>query len=147
MLLLAVAVVFFGLAWHSAASGGDDPEKELAEAGAKLPAASLSPSVAATTSSSATTTKAPSLCVFNAGTVAGLAGDVATELEGKGFTVSEPANLTTDSITENTIFYDSGDRSAAQRVSKALGGSVSVEARPDVFTECPDGMPVIVVTR
>lgn len=148
MLLLALAVVFFGLAWHSAASGDDDPEQKLAEAGAKMPAASVSTSAeATTTTSSGGSAETPPLCVFNAGTVSGLASEVTTTLEDAGFEVSDPGNLSTSSITENTVFYDSGDRSAAQKVAKALGGSVSVEARPDSFTDCSDGMPVIVVTR
>ena len=153
MLLLSLAVVFFGLAWHSAASGDDNPEKDLAEAGAKMPAASVSASAEATASATSTSSSSggsaevPPLCVFNAGTVSGLATEVSTALEDAGFEVSDPGNLSTSSISENTIFYDSGDRSAAQKVAKALGGSVSVEARPDSFTDCSDGMPVIVVTR
>jgi len=143
MLLLSVAVVFFGLAWHSAASGGDDPEQKLAEAGAKMSATSASTSAPGRSSSG----RGPALCVFNAGTVAGLASEVSSELEKKGFRVSDTGNLTTSSFTENTIFYDSGNKSAAQRASRALGGGASIEARPAAFSQCADGVPVIVVSR
>lgn len=62
--------------------------------------------------------------------MSGLASEVSTTLEDAGFEVSDPGNLSTSSITENTVFYDSGDRSAAQKVAKALGGSVSVGPAP-----------------
>ncbi|MEE4022131.1 LytR C-terminal domain-containing protein [Gordonia sp. PKS22-38] len=143
MLLMAVAIVFLGLGWHSAATSGDDPEQELEAAQSQ---------VATTTTSSAPSSPSvsadsPQLCVFNAGSIAGLAADVTETLEAAGFDTAEPGNLSTASITENTIFYDDGQRSAADEVAEALGGDASVDPRPSSFTECADGIPVVVVSR
>lgn len=145
MLLLAVAIVFVGLGWHSAATSGDDPEKDL-EAAQTQVTTTAAPSSSATSSSASASADTPELCVFNAGSVSGLAGEVTDSLKGKGFQTAEPSNLTTSSVTENTVFYDEGQKSAADEVAAALGDA-SVDPRPSSFTQCSDGIPVIVVTR
>lgn len=156
MLLFAVAVVFIGLGWHSAATSGNDPKKDLAaveqstEAGSGAEAASdtSAPSESTPSSTSAAPrANTPRVCVFNAGTVTGLAKEVSDELEDQGFRMAEPGNLSTSSITENTLFYEDGDKAAADRVADALAGEVSVEERPSTFTNCADGLALIVVTR
>ncbi|MCX2963779.1 LytR C-terminal domain-containing protein [Gordonia aquimaris] len=148
MMLLAVAIVFLGLGWHSAATSGDDPEQELEAAQSQATSATTQSSASAATSSSATASAdTPQLCVFNAGSISGLAADITESLQAAGFQTDEPGNLSTASITENTIFYDTGQQSAAEEVADALGGDASVDPRPSSFTQCPDGMPVIVVTR
>ena len=148
MLLLAVAIVFVGLGWHSAATSGDDPERDLKAAQSQVTTTAAAPSSAASSSSSArASADTPELCVFNAGSVSGLAGEVSDSLKAKGFATTEPGNLTTSSVTENTIFYDEGQKSAADEVASALGGDTSVDPRPSSFTQCSDGLPVIVVTR
>ncbi|MDY6809228.1 LytR family transcriptional regulator [Gordonia sp. HNM0687] len=144
MMLLAVAIVFLGLGWHSAATSGDDPERELQDAQSQV-ATSTTQSAASTTASASADT--PQLCVFNAGSISGLAADVTESLQAAGFQTDEPGNLSTASITENTIFYDDDQQSAAQEVADALGGDASLDPRPSSFTQCPDGIPVIVVTR
>lgn len=150
MLLLAIAVACIGLGWHSAATSGDDPEKALDQAGASAPITSTPSATSATSTTSAVTDVR--LCVFNAGEISGLAGDVTAELKAKGYTLASPENLKTSSFSENTIFYDTdGDvgntKVAAEKVAKALPGEVSVEPRPSSFTKCANGIPVVVVTR
>lgn len=145
MLLLAVAIVFLGLGWHSAATSGDDPEKDLENAQQQVTTtASAAPTTSASASGAASKVK---LCVFNAGSVTGLAGDVSDDLKAKGYQMDTPGNLSTSSITENTVFYDEGQKAEAEEVATALGGDASVDERPSSFTECSDGIPVIVVTR
>ncbi|AZG46209.1 LytR C-terminal domain-containing protein [Gordonia insulae] len=145
MLLLAVAIVFIGLGWHSAATSGDDPEQDLKAAQSQVSTTSTATSAAS--SSPSVSADTPELCVFNAGSVSGLAGDVTDALKAKGFQTAEPGNLTTSSVTENTVFYDDGQKSAADKVAEALGGDASVDPRPSSFTQCSDGIPVIVVTQ
>lgn len=162
MLLLAVAVVFLALGWHSAATSGDEsPRERLAEVGQSAQATetgdqspapesgSASPSTsAASGSSSAQTGDGPALCVLNAGTTTGLAKEVSDELKSAGFQVgSEPGNLTTSSVTENTVFYGEGEDAAAEKVAEAVPGGASTEARPAAFTRCPGELAVVVVSR
>lgn len=145
MMLLAVAIVFIGLGWHSAVSNDDDPQADLATAGGTATTTSAPASM--TSASPSVSADVPQLCVLNAGSISGLASEVTDDLKAKGFQTAEPANLATSSITENTIFYDSGQQKAAEEVAKALGGDASIDERPSSFTECSDGLPVIVVTR
>ncbi|MFW0783168.1 LytR C-terminal domain-containing protein [Gordonia sp. CPCC 206044] len=146
MLLLAVAIVFIGLGWHSAATSGDDPEKDLQAAQPTQTQVTTTTMSGASASAGSSATKSK-LCVFNAGSVSGLAGEVSDELKAKGYEMDEPGNLSTSSITENTIFYDEGQKSEAEDVAQSLGGNPSVESRPSSFTDCSDGIPVIVVTQ
>lgn len=145
MLLLAVAIVFLGLGWHSAATKGDNPEQDLEAAQKQV--TSTTTAAPASTSATAAAADKPELCVFNAGSITGLAGEVSKTLKEKGYTMASPGNLSTSSITENTVFYDDGQKTQAQAVATALGDDASVDPRPSAFTECPDGIPVIVVTR
>ncbi|AFR47181.1 LytR C-terminal domain-containing protein [Gordonia sp. KTR9] len=140
MMLFAVAVVFIGLGWHSAATAGNDsPTTEAATTVTSTPT-STSPSTSA-----ASTGKR--LCVINAGQVAGLASDVTELLQAKGYQMAEPGNYTAGGFSENTIFHeDDTDKSQADEVAAALGGEVAVEERPTTFTRCRGGIPVIVVT-
>lgn len=149
MLLLAIAVTCIGLGWHSAVTSGDDPEQALDRAGASAPITSAQVTSATTTSASATTVK---LCVFNAGSVSGLAREVTDDLKAKGYSLASPQNLQTSSFDENTVFYDTdGDvgntKAQAQKVAKDVPGGASVEARPSSFTQCASGIPVVMVSR
>ncbi len=152
MLLLAIAVVFIGLGWHSAASGDDDPASDLANAGTSA-SATETPSGPATKKTSTPPSTAAdagdvgSMCVLNAGTQTGLAGDVADALKAAGYTVSGAANLSTGSISENTIFYDEGKETAAKKVAESVPGGADVTARPAAFTKCPGELAVVVVTK
>ena len=58
-----------------------------------------------------------------------------------------PGNIESSSITENTVFYDDDTKAEARKVAGDLGGDTSVDPRPSSFTQCRDGIPVIVVTR
>ncbi|MGZ8178399.1 LytR C-terminal domain-containing protein [Williamsia sp. SKLECPSW1] len=159
MLLLAVAVVFVGLGWHSAASSDSSPEADLRAAAASetTSATTSAPSTSTgSTSSSAVpgaagessaSSSGPLVCVFNAGTVTGLAVEVTDELKAKGYRTSAPGNLSTSSITENTVFYTPSQRTQAQQVASDLGNDASVDARPSAFTECRGGIAVVVLTR
>lgn len=142
MLLIAVAIVFVALGWHSAATSGQNPDEGLEAAGSSAPKASptaTSPSVAA---------GAARLCVINAGSITGLASEVSNDLKQKGFRTATPTNYSGSSFTENTIFYDDPTQQAeAKKVADALGNDASVEERPSSFTMCRDGIPVVVVTR
>lgn len=143
MLLLAVAVVFVGLGWHSAATSGQSPEEGLRDA-----EASVATTSAPATSSATTSAGDARLCVINAGSISGLASEVTDELKAKGFTTADPANYNGGSFTENTILYrDSSQKAEAQKVATALGSDASVEQRPTSFTMCRDGIAVVVVTR
>ncbi|OUC77711.1 LytR C-terminal domain-containing protein [Gordonia lacunae] len=139
MMLFAVAVVFIGLGWHSAATAGNDsPTTEAATTVSSTPTSSPSTSAAST---------GKRLCVINAGQVAGLASDVTELLQAKGYQMAEPGNYTAGGFSENTIFHeDDTDKAQADEVAEALGGTVAVEERPTSFTRCRGGIPVVVVT-
>ncbi|GAA3968748.1 LytR C-terminal domain-containing protein [Gordonia caeni] len=158
MLLLAVAVVFIALGWNSAASSGDEsPRDRLAEAGQSAQATATDSPASETTASSpssapnSTSAQAgdsPKLCVLNAGTTTGLAQEVSDELKSAGFAIgTDPGNLTTSSVTENTIFYGEGEADAAEKVAEAVPGGASTEARPAAFSRCPGELAVVVVSR
>ncbi|WP_055476503.1 LytR C-terminal domain-containing protein [Gordonia sp. HS-NH1] len=140
MMLFAVAVVFIGLGWHSAATAGNDsPTTEAAT--------TVTPSPTSTSPSTSAASTGKRLCVINAGQVAGLASDVTELLQAKGYQMAEPGNYTAGGFSENTIFHeDDTDKSQADEVAAALGGEVAVEERPTTFTRCRGGIPVIVVT-
>ncbi|MBD0863361.1 LytR C-terminal domain-containing protein [Gordonia sp. zg691] len=141
MLLFAVAIVFIGLGWHSAATAGNDPQ-----AGEAASTVSPTPSTSAASSSTPAST-GKRVCVINAGQVVGLAADVTDLLKAKGYQMAQPGNYTAGGFSENTVFYDAeADRGQAQEVAEALGGEVSVEERPSSFTRCKGGIPVIMVT-
>lgn len=153
MLLLAIAVVFIGLGWHSAATGDSDPEAGLEAAQSRQPSSSQVESVAPTSASTSTSTSAsvdpdrPAVCVFNAGTISGLGQTYTRRVEGLGWATETPANLQSASITENTVFYSAGQQQEAEQLAEDLGGDVSVDPRPSAFDDCADGLPLIVVTR
>ncbi|QMU22322.1 LytR family transcriptional regulator [Gordonia rubripertincta] len=139
MMLFAVAVVFIGLGWHSAATSGSEPQ-------ATETTATATPAPASTTSSTSAVTTTKRVCVINAGQVSGLASDVSDLLKEKGYTMAQPGNYTAGGFSENTIFYDSdSDKAQAEELAETLGGTVSVEERPSSFTRCKGGVPVIVV--
>ncbi|OBB99609.1 MULTISPECIES: LytR C-terminal domain-containing protein [unclassified Gordonia (in: high G+C Gram-positive bacteria)] len=143
MLLLAVAVVFVGLGWHSAATSGQSPDEDLREA-----QASVATTTTPASSSAANASTSERLCVINAGSIAGLASEVTDDLKAKGFNTASPANYDGGSFTENTILYrDSSQKADAEKVATALGSNPSVEQRPSSFTMCRDGLAVVVVTR
>lgn len=145
MLLLAVAVVFVGLGWHSAATSGKSPEEGLRDAQASIATTTSTP---AASSSATTTSTNERLCVINAGSISGLASEVTDDLKAKGYTTADPQNYNGGSFTENTILYrDSSQKADAQKVATALGSDASVEQRPSSFTMCRDGIAVVVVTR
>lgn len=140
MMLFAVAVVFIGLGWHSAATSGSEPEAETTATATSTP-------TAATPSSTSAAASAKRVCVINAGQVSGLASDVTDLLKEKGYTMAQPGNYTAGGFSENTVFYDEdSDKAQAEQLAEALGGTVSVEERPSSFTRCKGGLPVIVVT-
>ncbi|GAC53846.1 LytR C-terminal domain-containing protein [Gordonia amicalis] len=140
MMLFAVAVVFIGLGWHSAATSGSEPEAETTATATSTP-------TSATPSSTSASASAKRVCVINAGQVSGLASDVTDLLKEKGYTMAQPGNYTAGGFSENTIFYDEdSDKAQADQLADALGGTVSVEERPSSFTRCRGGLPVIVVT-
>ncbi|MFC0314364.1 LytR C-terminal domain-containing protein [Gordonia phosphorivorans] len=156
MLLLAVAVVFIGLGWSSAAKSGDEsPQEKLAKSGSQSTASSVvssegkSSSAATSEAPKSTTAGAadvPALCVLNAGSTKGWAKDVSDQLKSAGFTIgSEPGNLSTSSVTENTIFYGEGQEDAAQKVADAVPGGASLSVRPPAFTRCEGELAVVVV--
>ena len=143
MLLFAVAVVFVGLGWHSAATSGNDPETAL-EAANRQTATTSAP--APTTSSVASNAKL--VCVINAGDISGLAQEVTDQLKAQQFRTARPQNYTGGGFSENTIFYaDDADKAQADKVNQALGGSYSVEERPSSFTMCRTGIAVIAIER
>lgn len=153
MLLLAIAVVCIGLGWHSAVTGDADPEAGLEAAASRQPSSSQVESAAPTSTSTSTSTSAsvdpdrPEVCIFNAGTISGLGQTYKKRVEDLGWATATPTNLQSASITENTVFYTSGQQQEAEQLAEDLGGEVSVDPRPAAFDECSDGLPLIVVTR
>ncbi|MFT3660951.1 MAG: LytR C-terminal domain-containing protein [Gordonia sp. (in: high G+C Gram-positive bacteria)] len=169
MVLLAVAVVFIGLGWHSAATTGDESAKnKLEHAGQSAPASVPASSTAESKTSAATktsttsskrsgtsTTRAdaatgatPKICVLNIGVIRGLAQEVSDHLKAEGFKIgTKPANYITSSVTENTVFYGSGQESAAEKVAASVPGGAVVEERPSAFTRCPGELAVVVTSR
>ena len=159
MLLLAVAIVFVGLGWHSAATSDSNPEAQLQAAAASssaTPGTTAAPSTSSTASSTGTpgaagessaSASSPLVCVFNAGTITGLAVEVTDALKAKGYRTSAPGNLSTSSITENTVFYTPSQRTQAQQIASDLDGGASIDARPSAFTQCRGGIAVVVLTR
>lgn len=157
MLLLAVAIVFIGLGWHSAATSGDESAQEklkqagqsaqttAATSGTDGSAATSSPSSAPSSTAAA---DGPKICVLNAGTVTGLANEVSDALAEAGFAIgTAPGNLSTSSVTENTVFYGEGEEEAAEKVAEAVPGGAEPYARPAAFTRCPGELAVVVVSR
>lgn len=159
MLLLAVAIVFVGLGWHSAASSDSNPEAELQAAAASSSSTPSSAAASSTTGGTGSTgpsgaagessasASGPLVCVFNAGTITGLAVEVTDALKAKGYRTSAPGNLSTSSITENTVFYTPSQRTQAQQIASDLDGGASIDARPSAFTQCRGGIAVVVLTR
>ncbi|EGD55010.1 hypothetical protein SCNU_10791 [Gordonia neofelifaecis NRRL B-59395] len=154
MLLLAIAVVCIGLGIHQLTTTGEDPDAGLKAAGQSAQAAAESEKQASTSKAPTSTTKAaadtsgvPELCVLNAGNVTGLASEVSKSLTDAGFTVGETANLSTASVSENTIFYNPEQEEAAKKVAEAVPGGAELNPRPTAFTRCPEGLAVVVVSR
>ena len=159
MMLFALAVLFLFLGIYSIMNSGNDPAAELANQGGAAasssetaePASSSAPETSAEASESESPTVdaagVPDLCVLNAGSQSGLAKQVGDQLSGAGFKLgTPPANLATQSISENTIFYDEGNEEAAQKVAEAVPGGADVQPRPGPFTRCPGELVVIVVS-
>lgn len=153
MLLVAIAVVCIGLGIHQLTTSGDDPEAGLKAAGQSAQTETqqqtpTSPTTAGTSSSKApAAADAPDLCVLNAGNVTGLAAEVAKTLTDSGFKVAETANLSTASVSENTIFYTPDQESAAKKVAGAVPGGAELNPRPDAFSRCLGQLAVVVVSR
>ncbi|MBM7368058.1 LytR C-terminal domain-containing protein [Gordonia hydrophobica] len=155
MLLAAIAVVCIGLGIHQLTSGGDDPEaglKAASESAAAAESATPTPSATTTTAASESSKPGaaadmPALCVLNAGRVTGLAGEVAKTLTDQGFTVEETSNLSTSSVSENTIFYTPDQEDAAKKVAEEVPGGAELNPRPDAFTRCLGQLAVVVVSR
>lgn len=153
MLLLAVAVVFIGLGLHAVVTDDDPDTTATQTTAAQTPQETGSPSAASETSDAPPSTTSEdvsdvgTMCVLNAGTVTGLAGDVSDSLKEAGFDVSGAENLSTGSISENTVFYDEGQEAAAKKVADAVPGGASTDPRPAVFTRCEGELVVIVVTQ
>lgn len=146
MLLLAVAVVFFGLGAHRLATSGDSDSPAPTQSAPAPTVAQPTTSAPTTTTVDASSTR---VCVVNAGSVSGLAGSVTQQLKAKGYKTAEPENMTSSSLSENTIFYRSGDEAAAKQIATELGGGYSVESRPSSSTlpSCTDGVLVIAITE
>lgn len=155
MLLLAVAVVFIGLGWHHAVTSGDDSKPRLSDSDASTvatapaqPDASTGESSAPSSSRAVDAANVGSMCVLNAGTITGLAADVTKTLEAAGYEVASTSNLSTASISENTIFYTEGREAAAKKVAESVPGGASVDPRPSAFSTCPDeDLAVVVVSK
>lgn len=157
MLLLAIAVTCLGLGIHQLTTSGDDPDAGLKAAGQSAEAAAGStkqdaPTASTTAPPTTSETAAPvegvpPMCVLNAGNVTGLAGEVKDALTAEGFTVTTAENLSTASVSENTIFYTPDQEEAAKKVAEAVPGGAELNPRPDVFTRCLGELAVVVVSR
>ncbi|ALG83558.1 LytR C-terminal domain-containing protein [Gordonia phthalatica] len=154
MLLVAIAVVCIGLGIHQLTTSGDDPEAGLKAAGQSAQAETSEQKPAKTSATDTSTSKSPAdaadvpeLCVLNAGNVTGLAAEVAKTLTDGGYKVAETANLSTASVSENTIFYTPDQEDAAKKVAEAVPGGAELNPRPDAFSRCLGQLAVVVVSR
>lgn len=157
MLLFAIAVVCIGLGWHSAVTTTSSPEADLraaASSASETPSSSAGSSSAeagapasGTSSSTSASASGPLVCVYNAGSQSGLAVEVTDTLKAKGYRTSEPGNLQSASITENTVFYTPPLRDEAEKVVADLDNGATADPRPSAFTQCRGGIAVIVITR
>ncbi|KQS00967.1 hypothetical protein ASG12_05055 [Williamsia sp. Leaf354] len=152
MLLFAIAVVCIGLGWHSAVTTTSSPEADLraaASSASETPSSSAVAGAPASGTSSSTSASAsgPLVCVYNAGSQSGLAVEVTDTLKAKGYRTSEPGNLQSASITENTVFYTPSLRDEAEKVVADLDNGATADPRPSAFTQCRGGIAVIVITR
>lgn len=162
MLLFAVAIVFIGLGWHSAATSGSGSSSDVATAGETQdpttepseetqPASETSESAAPTSDADSSSTK-PTLCVVNAGNTDGARADLAGQLEAEGYTIKDVTipgsatnNLRGGGFEENTIFYDDGEQDAAQALAELITPTPSVEARNGRTSQCVGELVVFVV--
>ncbi|MCX6468419.1 MAG: LytR C-terminal domain-containing protein [Corynebacteriales bacterium] len=157
MLLFAIAVVCIGLGWHSAVTTTSSPEADLraaASSASETPSSSAGSSSAeagapasGTSSSTSASASGPLVCVYNAGSQSGLAVEVTDTLKAKGYRTSEPGNLQSASITENTVFYTPSLRDEAEKIVADLDNGATADPRPSAFTQCRGGIAVIVITR
>lgn len=150
MLLFAVAVVFIGLGWHSAATSGSNPEAQLQAAQSSAP--TRAPSSASPSSSQPQATA--EICVINAGEVRRLASEVDEQLKGRGFItvgINSQSNYTGGGFTENTIVYSTPPQKAqAEKIAAALDNDYTVDSRARMassFNRCAGGIAVVAVTR
>ncbi len=156
MVLLAVAIVAIGLGWRSAATSGDKPDALQEAADRATTSQQAPPPSSAPASTPAPSSSAPppadgdrsaAVCVLNNGTVTGKAARVAAELKAKGWKDVEARNLSSRSISELTIVYDTAAQKAvAETLSKDLGGG-SVETRDGNFDTCRGKVTAIIVDR
>ncbi|MFZ2509957.1 MAG: LytR C-terminal domain-containing protein [Gordonia sp. (in: high G+C Gram-positive bacteria)] len=150
MLLLAVAVVALLLGIKSCSDSGKETAHDKL-AGQNVPTETAATSAAATSSAAGSSTAQASsitLCVINAGTAKGLAAEVSGELKSAGFTIgTEPGNLSTATITENTVFYPAGQEDQAKQVAAAVPGGATTDERPSAFAPCAGEIAVIVVNK
>ncbi len=145
MLLLAVAVVCIGLGWHSAASKDSNP---VTTASTDTLTTAPSTTAPATTTTSAAAANRPAVCVFNAGTVKGLARKVADELEAGGWKIQEVSNLQTSSITDNTVFYNRKQTQYIDDlVSTVTASKQEMDERTATLSSCPDTAIALVVVQ
>lgn len=151
MLLFAVAIVFVGLGWHSAATSGNSAQDQLQAAESSAPATSAAPTPSTSSTVAQGDTK---ICVINAGTTSGLATEVDQQVTAKGFTtigINSASNYSRGGFNENSILYSTqSQKELADKIDQALGGNYSVESRSALasgFTPCQGGIAVVVVTR
>ncbi len=89
---------------------------------------------------------AESVCVRNAGDRSGVSQKAADKLKKAGIKVaSDPKNLYTSAITENTVLYASGQDALAKKVVANLGEKAELQPRPQSFDPC-NGAVVVVLT-
>ncbi|MGW5525029.1 LytR C-terminal domain-containing protein [Gordonia sp. NPDC003950] len=150
MLLFAVAIVFVGLGWHSAATANDNPEEQLQAAQSSAPSTTASAPATTSTVNQGNTT----ICVINAGEVTGLAGEVDSQVKAKGYTtegITSESNYSQGGFSENSIVYSTtAQKPLAQKLNDDLGGEFSVDSRSSLgsgFSRCAGGIAVVVVRQ
>lgn len=133
--LIAAAVVGAFLAVAGCGdSGGDTAPTATEVAQATVPQAGP-----------VTGANADAVCVRNAGDRSGVSQKAATALKKAGITVvSDPKNLSTSAITENTVLYASGQEALAKKAAENLGEQAQLQPRPQSFDPC-DGAVVVVL--
>lgn len=150
MLLLAVAVVCIGLGWRSAVTKNDSNPVTTVSTGAvsETAATSTAPATTSTAASSVSPAAGPPVCVFNAGTTKGLARKVADQLQAAGWKIQLVTNLSTSSISDNTLFYSSSQaRYADKLATEANASKQEMNERTKTLSACPDAAIALVVVQ
>ncbi|EOM77970.1 glycoprotein [Rhodococcus rhodnii LMG 5362] len=152
MVLIALAIAFFGIGMASLGGSGESPEPAAepatttsappaaapAPAAPAPPAGATSPADEAPEPSGTTTSAAPAdvgpVAIYNNSSVAGLAAETATRVSSAGWTVGTTGNWSAVALAQTTVYYpdEPGQRTTAEQIAAVLGARTAprIDALP-----------------